>query len=53
MAARDSILDLQKLIGKTVLGQEAMIERLIIGLLTNGNLLVERLKRSRAPRRNK
>jgi len=43
MAAHDSILDLQKLIEKTVLGQEAMIERLIIGLLANGNLLVERL----------
>jgi len=43
MTARDSILDLQKLIEKTVLGQEAMIERLIIGLLANGNLLVEGL----------
>ena len=43
MAARDSILQLQTLIGKTVLGQEAMIERLIIGLLANGNLLVEGL----------
>jgi MoxR-like ATPase len=43
IAARDSILDLQKLVGKTVLGQEAMIERLIIGLLANGHLLVEGL----------
>jgi MoxR-like ATPase len=43
MAARDSILELQTLIGKTVLGQEAMIERLVIGLLANGNLLVEGL----------
>jgi MoxR-like ATPase len=41
--AHDSILNLQKLIGKTVLGQEAMIERLIIGLLANGHLLVEGL----------
>src|ERR1700759_2320577 len=40
MAARDSLLELQK---KTVLGQEAMIERLLIGLLANGNLLVEGL----------
>jgi MoxR-like ATPase len=43
MAAHDSILNLQKLVGKTVLGQEAMIERLIIGLLANGHLLVEGL----------
>ena len=43
MAPRDSILELQKKIGETVLGQEAMIERLLIGLLANGNLLVEGL----------
>ena len=43
MAARDSLLELQKQIGQTVLGQEAMIERLLIGLLANGNLLVEGL----------
>lgn len=43
MAARDSILELQKQISQTVLGQEAMIERLLIGLLANGNLLVEGL----------
>ncbi len=41
--ALDSVLNLQKLVGKTVLGQEAMIERLLIGLLANGNLLVEGL----------
>jgi MoxR-like ATPase len=43
VAALDSVLDLQKQISQTVLGQEAMIERLIIGLLANGNLLVEGL----------
>src|ERR1700721_469046 len=43
MTARESVLDLQQHIGKTVLGQEAMIERLIIGLLANGHLLVEGL----------
>jgi MoxR-like ATPase len=43
VAARDSLLELQKKIGQTVLGQEAMIERLLIGLLANGNLLVEGL----------
>jgi hypothetical protein len=36
VTAHDSILDLKKRIGKTVLGQEAMIERLLIGLLANG-----------------
>jgi len=36
-------LELQKQISQTVLGQEAMIERLLIGLLANGNLLVEGL----------
>lgn len=42
-AVRDSLLELQKQIGRTVLGQETMIERLLIGLLANGNLLVEGL----------
>src|ERR1700727_1217863 len=41
MATRDSLLELQNRISQTVLGQEAMIERLLIGLLANGNLLVE------------
>ena len=41
MTSRESVLELQKQIGETVLGQEAMIERLLIGLLANGNLLVE------------
>jgi len=43
MATRDSLLELQSKISQTVLGQEAMIERLLIGLLANGNLLVEGL----------
>jgi MoxR-like ATPase len=43
VTSRDSILDLQKRIGLTVLGQEAMIERLLIGVLANGHLLVEGL----------
>src|SRR6201991_1393157 len=43
LTPRDSILQLQKQISQTVLGQEAMIERLLIGLLANGNLLVEGL----------
>src|SRR5271169_4138723 len=43
MTSRESILQLQKRISETVLGQAAMIERLLIGLLANGNLLVEGL----------
>ncbi len=43
MTARDSLLELKKQIGQTVLGQDHMIERLLIGLLANGNLLVEGL----------
>jgi MoxR-like ATPase len=43
VTSRESILQLQKDIAQTVLGQEAMIERLLIGLLANGNLLVEGL----------
>lgn len=43
MAPSDSIRNLKNQIGQTVLGQEAMIERLLIGLLANGNLLVEGL----------
>jgi MoxR-like ATPase len=43
VATLDSILDLQKRVEQTVLGQQAMIERLLIGLLANGNLLVEGL----------
>jgi MoxR-like ATPase len=43
LATLDSILDLQKRVERTVLGQRAMIERLLIGLLANGNLLVEGL----------
>src|SRR5246127_5490860 len=43
MATRDSLLELQNKISQTVLGQQTMIERLLIGLLANGNLLVEGL----------
>lgn len=43
MTPRESVLSLQQSISKGVLGQDAMIERLVIGLLANGNLLVEGL----------
>jgi MoxR-like ATPase len=42
-SALDIVLQLRANISKTVLGQEAMVERLLIGLLANGNLLVEGL----------
>jgi MoxR-like ATPase len=43
MKPRDQILDLKQRIGRSIIGQEAIVERLIIGLLANGNLLVEGL----------
>ncbi len=43
MTARDDILSLGKRMGKSIIGQEAMIERLLLGLLANGHLLVEGL----------
>ena len=42
-AARDAILDLKTRIGKSVLGQQRMVESMLIGLLANGNLLIESL----------
>ncbi|XUM46534.1 hypothetical protein NBG89_11645 [Rhizobium sp. YTU87027] len=43
MTARDDILDLGKRIGQSIIGQETMVERLLLGLLANGHLLVEGL----------
>ena len=43
MSARDAILDLKSRMGQSIIGQEDVIERLVIGLLANGNLLVEGL----------
>ena len=43
MSARDQILDLKQRMARSIIGQEAIIERLLIGLLANGNLLVEGL----------
>jgi MoxR-like ATPase len=42
-AARDAIIDLKARIGKSVLGQDHLIEGMLIGLLANGNLLIESL----------
>ncbi len=43
MTARDDIIDLGKRIGQSIIGQETMVERLLLGLLANGHLLVEGL----------
>ncbi|PKA38851.1 MoxR family ATPase (plasmid) [Rhizobium sullae] len=43
MAHREDIQTLGNRIGQSIIGQEAMIERLLIGLLANGHLLVEGL----------
>jgi len=43
MDAHQQILELKARMGKSIIGQETVVERLIIGLLANGNLLVEGL----------
>ena len=40
---RDDVLALGQRIGQSVIGQEAMVERLLLGLLADGHLLVEGL----------
>jgi MoxR-like ATPase len=40
---RESILELKARMGRDIIGQEAMVERILIGLLANGHLLVESL----------
>lgn len=43
MSARDDFIALGKRINQSIIGQEAMVERLLLGLLANGHLLVEGL----------
>lgn len=43
MTAHDDIADLRTRMSQSIIGQVAVIDRLIIGLLANGNLLVEGL----------
>lgn len=43
MSTRDQILDLKKRISASVIGQEAVVEQLLIALLANGHLLMEGL----------
>lgn len=43
MSAHGQILDLRERMGRSIIGQEDVIDRLLIGLLANGNLLIEGL----------
>ena len=43
MSAHDSILDLRERMGRSIIGQEQVVERLLLTLLCNGNLLLEGL----------
>ena len=43
MSAQDAINDLKKRMSQSIIGQTDVIDRLVIGLLANGNLLVEGL----------
>ena len=44
MSAREAILDLQERMRRSILGQEAVVERLVLTLLCNGDVLVEGLQ---------
>jgi MoxR-like ATPase len=43
MSVRDEITALQESVSREIIGQEDIVEKLIIGILSNGNLLVEGL----------
>ena len=43
MRAREQIQALQGRMQQSIIGQETVVERLVIGLLANGNLLIEGL----------
>jgi MoxR-like ATPase len=43
MSKRDSIQELKRLMGQSIIGQETVVERLLLTLLCNGNLLLEGL----------
>ncbi|MDV7144969.1 MoxR family ATPase [Tropicimonas sp. TH_r6] len=43
MTALEQIIALQERMGESIIGQREVIERLVIGLLANGNLLIEGL----------
>jgi MoxR-like ATPase len=43
MSARDQVLELRERMGRSILGQEQVVDRLLLTLLCNGNVLVEGL----------
>ena len=43
MNTRDTILDLKARMAESIIGQETVVERILLALLTNGNILVEGL----------
>ena len=43
MNLRDQFLEVQKCMGQAIIGQETVLERLMIALLANGNVLMEGL----------
>lgn len=43
MTARDQILELQRRVSASIIGQESVVERLLLTLLCNGNALLEGL----------
>ena len=43
MTALDSIKDLRRRMAATIIGQENVVQDLLVGLLANGNLLMEGL----------
>jgi hypothetical protein len=43
MATREQIQEIQTRVNASVIGQERVVERLVIALLANGNVLVEGL----------
>ena len=43
MAAREQVQEIQKRVNASVIGQERVVERLVIALLANGHVLVEGL----------
>jgi MoxR-like ATPase len=43
MSARDTVLELKNRISKSIIGQEQVVERLLLTLLADGNLLLEGL----------
>jgi len=43
MAPRDCLIEIQKRVNASIIGQERVVERLVIALLANGNVLLEGL----------